>query len=108
MGECGSRSGRDGKEKNLPLAGLGPALDRTFILEDHWFECRPAHWLSTVGEEWGASGVTAPGSKVNILNTKKLCSTNYGFVMKKPNQQTHIQICRFIVLYTAFWGLGCL
>ena len=30
---CHSRSGRDGKEKNLPLAGLGPGLDGTFICE---------------------------------------------------------------------------
>ena len=69
---CHSRSGRDGKEKNLPLAGLGPGLCRTFIWEiigsNVGRRIGYPQWVR--GGEGGASGVTALGSKVNILNEK--------------------------------------
>lgn len=106
-----SQSIRARWQREKPATGrTGPGVGPNIYLGDHWFECRPAHWLSKVGEGGGgASIVTAPGSKMNILHDKKrLCSTNCRCIMKKQNQQAHVQICKFIVLYTAFWGLRCL
>jgi hypothetical protein len=71
---CHSRSRSNGKEKNLPLAGMSPGLDRTFIWKiigsnvgrrfgnPQWVWGK---WCERPGRQGAGVG------KVNILNNKK-------------------------------------
>lgn len=73
MGGCQSRTGRIGKDKNLPVAGMGPGWNEHLDmgLGGDWFECRPVHyWPAAVGGGGGGEWCDRPG-KMSILNKGK-------------------------------------